>query len=85
MHAAECSPAAQVTQVQFRLPSGRETIARRFWLKDRVSLLFQFVRTTVRDVSTAGVSLLTSVYADHGKMCTYGLARLECWWLNQRE
>lgn len=37
----------QVTQVQFRLQEGR-TIARRFWLKDRVSLLFRFVRTTVR-------------------------------------
>lgn len=37
---------SQVTQVQFRLAGGG-TIARRFWLKDRVSLLFQFVRTTV--------------------------------------
>lgn len=37
----------QVTQVQFRLQGGR-TIARRFWRNDRVSLLFRFVRTTVR-------------------------------------
>lgn len=37
----------QVTQVRFRLPTGT-MIARRFWLKDRVSLLFQYARTTVR-------------------------------------
>lgn len=38
----------QVTQVQFRLQGGG-TIARRFWLNDRVSLLFQFLQTVVRE------------------------------------
>lgn len=34
--------------MRFRLPSGGGTFARRFWMKDRVSLLFKFVRNTVR-------------------------------------
>eukprot|EP00752_Nemacystus_decipiens_P007316 g6547.t1 len=47
-----------VTQVQFRLPGGGTT-ARRFWLKDRVSLLFRFVRTTGDEASSRPFDLLS--------------------------
>ncbi|CAM9845648.1 unnamed protein product [Ectocarpus sp. 8 AP-2014] len=47
-----------VTQVQFRLAGGG-TIARRFWLTDRVSLLFQFVRTTGEEAATRPFDLLS--------------------------
>ncbi|CAM9399636.1 unnamed protein product [Laminaria digitata] len=48
-----------VTQVLIRLPRGGGNIARRFWLKDRVSLLYQFVRTTGEETSTRPFELLS--------------------------
>ncbi|CAM9462971.1 unnamed protein product [Choristocarpus tenellus] len=50
----------EVTRVLFRLPDGAANLARRFLLRDTVSILFQHVRATVEGANERPFELLAS-------------------------